>query len=385
MKETKKAYYLAASSAILFCSAANSAINFNQGDIDVRLNGRASTDVAWFSHDENTIIRDGTGVRSFRLGAKGSLCDICHFSVSVDFRRSNAAIQDMWLYFEPTDNLRVNVGNYKPPMSLEFIDSNLDMTFMERALPNVFVTGRRVGLGIDYYQQLNNGYHLIYSLGGFTESADNVSSSDLNQEYNVSSRINLMNIASSRCYWLSGFGFSYTRTDTTNTLRYAPRPESSVNNVRLVDTATIVDAQSASLINYEFAWQLNRFSLQGEYFYNRVSRNQNESLSFDGYYIYASYFLTDDFRPIKKKFSKHGRVKPTCRWGALELATRLSQVDLNSRNIQGGKEQNWTLGLNWYLNQYIRFMANYINVDAKKDALTSKVHIYTLRAQFDFK
>jgi phosphate-selective porin OprO/OprP len=62
-------------------------------------------------------------------------------------------------------------------------------------------------------------------------------------------------------------------------------------------------------------------------------------------------------------------------WGAWEIAARISEINLNSggflfpqptfgavSNIQGGRQYDFTLGLNWYPDKGIRFMANWVNV-----------------------
>ena len=110
-------------------------------------------------------------------------------------------------------------------------------------------------------------------------------------------------------------------------------------------------------------------SLQGEYIHADVDRETGGDLAFNGYYIYGSYFLTSDLRNYKADKGVFDIIQPaqTFRlhgdgWGAWELATRYSVLDLNDADINGGEERNFSLGLNWYPNSFVRLMANYIHV-----------------------
>lgn len=385
MNKAKLSKLLFAMLIVIVANPAFSSFELKNSNVTIYPSGRLLSDVAWYSHDNNIFIGDGTQVRSFRLEASGQLCTICQYKVSVDFGRSNTSLRDVVLTFEPYDFISLNIGQYKPPVSLEFIDSSLSITFLEPALPNVFVTTRRIGVGFEYKYALNDGATVTYAAGGFTESANNATTPATNQAYNFSNRLNLNQVIRDDIYWLVGASYSYTQTDSANTIRYAPHPESTVTDVRLVDTGVIQSVESASLLNFDWAMQYHRLSLQGEYFYNYLNRNGFESLDFDGYYAYASFFFTDDFRPLNAGASKHGRVEPTCKWGALEGALRYSHVNLDDRDVQGGKESNVTFGLNWYLNPYIRFMANYIHASARLKSQKAKTDVYTIRAQFDFK
>ena len=53
------------------------------------------------------------------------------------------------------------------------------------------------------------------------------------------------------------------------------------------------------------------------------------------------------------------------KWGAWEIGFRHSFVDLNDKNIEGGKEMNFTVGLNWYLRPKMRLMLNYVRVNVE--------------------
>jgi len=100
-----------------------------------------------------------------------------------------------------------------------------------------------------------------------------------------------------------------------------------------------------------------------------VERETGDDPVFDGYYIYGSYFLTGDSRNYKADKGLFDIIQPAHPfrlqgdgWGAWELATRYSVLDLNDADVNGGEERNVTLGLNWYPNSFVRLMANYVHV-----------------------
>ncbi len=82
-----------------------------------------------------------------------------------------------------------------------------------------------------------------------------------------------------------------------------------------------------------------------------------------------------EFRPFRSK------------WGAWEVAARLSYLDLNDGPIRGGEELNFTVGLNWYLRSNLRVMVNYVRANLKDredprvddgvaDIIMSRVHLF---------
>ena len=84
--------------------------------------------------------------------------------------------------------------------------------------------------------------------------------------------------------------------------------------------------------------------------------------------MYVSYFLTGENREYdtSRGIFTGARPKKYFRfreegWGALEIALRHSYLDLNDKNITGGKERNVTLGLNWYFTSKTRIMFNYVH------------------------
>ena len=75
--------------------------------------------------------------------------------------------------------------------------------------------------------------------------------------------------------------------------------------------------------------------------------------------------------------------------GTWELGLRYSVFDLQSTTIRGGKQQGWTLGVNYYVNPKLRFMGNYVAVDTEDsevtlDGLSENFGILQVRMSVDF-
>jgi phosphate-selective porin OprO/OprP len=141
--------------------------------------------------------------------------------------------------------------------------------------------------------------------------------------------------------------------------------------------------------NAELAAAYGPFSVQGEYFGSQYNRSQaalnyataagagvnasgSSSLAFSGFYVYGTWFLTGESRAESYEVkglqgAEFGRIhirNPLSKGGigAWEIGGRYSEVNLNDGGIQGGRQQDFTLGLNWYPDRGVRFMANWIHV-----------------------
>jgi len=132
----------------------------------------------------------------------------------------------------------------------------------------------------------------------------------------------------------------------------------------LADTGNLT-SDGINLLNPELAVVYGPFSLQAEYTSAMVERPKAKGLTFSGYYMEASYFLTGENRQYKNTGGFFGGVSPKQNfdgqghWGAWEIAMRYSALDLNDRTVRGGKLSGFTTGVNWYLNPNMRVMANY--------------------------
>ena len=110
----------------------------------------------------------------------------------------------------------------------------------------------------------------------------------------------------------------------------------------------------------------------------------------------ASYFLTGEHRAYKKSRGVFSRVTPNNsfnpskgKWGAFEVAARYSYLDLNDGAVNGGEQQDVTVGLNWHLYSNVKLMANYVHADVKDAGSTNanapgNLDIFQMRSQIEF-
>ena len=68
-------------------------------------------------------------------------------------------------------------------------------------------------------------------------------------------------------------------------------------------------------------------------------------------------------------------------FGAWEIALRYAAADFNDGSVSGGKQQDLTLGLNWYLNPAVKVMANKVWTTFESE---KKLAVFEFRMQLAF-
>lgn len=364
----------------------------NEGEFKLQVGGRIMVDAA--SYDEDNVELDGgdgTEFRRARLFVAGTMFHDWDWKAQYDFAGNEAEIKDAYIRYTGFEPATITVGQFKQPFSLEELTSSKYITFMERALPTVaFATSRRIGLGTN---SAGNNWTWAASLYGREEGDD--TSGD--EGYGVGARLTW-------APWnektkVLHFGGSAAWEDPEdNDVRFRSRPESHITSTRMVDTGDFPNPDNFTKYGIEAATVLGPFSLQGEYMQVQAQDN-TPGLSdpdFDGGYIYGSWFLTGESRNYKN--GAFGRVSPKHPLGkggigAWELALRYSTIDLDDGSFNGGDEDNITVGVNWYVNKYVRFMANYIMTDTDptsqaiqtdQGVFEDELDVFQVRAQIDF-
>jgi phosphate-selective porin OprO/OprP len=382
-------------------------VDRNDGAVKVKVGGRIHFDWGRISPDSalrrnedngvysvNALKGDGVEFRRARLYISGTLWEDYLFKAQYDFAGGDTDFTDVYLGVQNIPVIgTLLVGQMREPFSLEELTSSNYITFMERSLPtNAFAPGRNSGIRVNS-TLLNK--RLTWSLGAFYGDRNNDGDSNFDDVTNadLTFRLTGLPIYADRGEKLLHLGLGYShqfRDEGKITARYRTRPESHLTDARLVDTGRI-DLDNANLLNPELAVVWGPFSLQGEYFWTKLSSKEANDPTFQGAYLYGSWFITGEQRSYSTSSAQFSRVTPNGNFfengpGAWELAARWSWIDLNNKRVEGGEENNFTFGVNWYLNPNYRLMFNYIYADVKDrtDAEDGSNDIFQMRFQVDY-
>lgn len=173
---------------------------------------------------------------------------------------------------------------------------------------------------------------------------------------------------------------------TDRLVEFRTFPESRVDRRRFV-RAEIDNVNNYAIFGLELAARWNKLLLYGEYVYTTLSRYAYEgeqkvplkNAVFNGWYATASYMILGQNRHYAPEDAEFGPMEVRRRGGNLEVAARVSTVNLNdfheaSAVITGGKAFNYTASLNWYPVRNVLVGLNYTFVDNDKYA-DDKGHI----------
>jgi phosphate-selective porin OprO/OprP len=382
------------------------------GQFKLQLGGRAFVDYGWITQDDelrDTVFDEQSGgeLRDVRLDLKGDIYSDLFYRVEYQFSGNNGpnGFTDTYVGLKNIPYLgTATFGHFKEPFGLEELTSDSLVTFMERSMASTFNPARNLGL------QFNNAFlgepkkeRLTYAIGAF-ENTDNwpsANDADEDQGAAITGRVTGLPwyVEDGRKLLHLGAAYSHRNPDGAVRNPYQLRPffETRKTQFRWLDTEGFAgfrlgDARpdDVDLYGVEAALVYGPFSLQGEYTLDEIETTFGGDLSFGGYYVQASYFITGEHRPYKNATGVFDRVHPEKNFGwgkgpgAWELAARYSSVDLNDRGVRGGEANTLTLGVNWYLNPSVRLMLNYTIADIEHDVYDGELGILQTRFQVDF-
>jgi phosphate-selective porin OprO/OprP len=380
------------------------------GATTFKLRGVVDADYVGFNEKRGGYdFNNGTGFRRARLGVEGTAFKNFNWRLEADFAGNVVQIQDAYVQYVGIKPLQITIGQHKAPFGLESNNSDNYNVFIERGMfTNVagnIGAERRIGVSLGY---IKPNFTVTAGLFGENESigraANNASASATCAKSNPPANTPKPNACdtpdegygfNARATWepiledrkilhvgASTFYRTDLRTATAVGVQASDRPNIRVDNGNIIDSGVIPDAKSAWYYGFEATGVYGPFTLAGEYGHLKIHRENTADLpaatlatldplrgdpSFEGWYVYGTWFLTGESRPFKS--GNFERVRPFKNfdgkggWGALELALRYDWASVSGtplRSREGNKAHSLTAGLNWYWNPFIKLQFNYI-------------------------
>jgi phosphate-selective porin OprO/OprP len=145
----------------------------------------------------------------------------------------------------------------------------------------------------------------------------------------------------------AGYRYSNAREET----RALAEPEFKQAPV-FVDTG-LFDADELNTYQAEISLRSGPYWLHGEYLMGELDAPSLGDPDFNGYHLTASWVVTGEMRAYNKRvgiFDRYQIARDVNQngWGAWELSTRFSSLDLNDGNIRGGEMDILSAGVNWW-------------------------------------
>lgn len=340
-----------------------------------RVHGRIYIDGQ--TYNKTTVqLGNALDVSSARLSLSGRVMSDWRYLIQYDFAAKS--LKDAWLRYDGWDAASVRIGNYQEPFSLEELTSSRFITFIHRGLPNALVPGYHVGIGAEKDSGFWSG-----AVGVFGDPVGSKTAKTGTSSWGITGRLTASPMNRDRSVVHVGISATYRLADNLHTLTIRDTPEAYLTSAHFVNTNNISAVDHFASAGVESAIVQGPVSFQAEGIETDVfRRGSSGTLQFRGAYGYVSWFPTGESRNYTR--GTFGRIRPRHHMGAVELAARYSYIDLNSGSVSGGREENTTLGMNWYVNSHVRLMVNYVSVHARTVTGTEDPNIYLLRLQGDF-
>lgn len=263
---------------------------------------------------------DQFDLRRARLFVSG---DIQDWSYKTQFNiggSKGGSAEDLYIRYNGFGKkAKVTIGRQKIPFGLEELTSSKDISMLERsAITERFAIGRADGVQVSGKEG-----DFTYAVSAF-EEAGGVGNDD---DFGIATRVT----------------FAPIKTD---------------NTVVHVGLAYKNVSAGMSAFGLELAGALGSLHAQAEY----VDADEGTTDA-NGYYMQAGWIITGEQRAYKNGVFK--RVKPQSNSGAVEVVLRYESGDGDYGDVELGTTDAsaWGLGVNWYVNNNVKFGLNYTDGD----------------------
>ena len=326
----------------------------SQEELKVRFRSRALLDAALSGYGKEST-QGYYRLEDFRVGFKATYKRL-ELKTDIGLGGGKVAIKDLLLNCHFRNSV-LSFGNAYEPYSMDMLISTADMRFHQSAASVLaFADSRKLGVTCHFYDK-----HWYLATGVYTHNDINkLGSGQRNAFVSTSRAVWRRQDAGNHLIHLGG-AFSF-RTKEVNT---EGNPSGSISSAGVTSMfpepmmeAEITDMGTEIKGLVEALYMTPRFMLQAEYHFDRRNRlSGRRAYRPHGGYIQGGFLLKGSGFAYDAMYGIPGRpLTPQ----AVELVARFNYTNLNDgqAGIMGGEEKDLSLGVNFYLNQYLGVKLN---------------------------
>ncbi len=381
------------------------------GENTIAVTGRIHLDAGTYVADKRKSAstpgynpNGGFNARRARIGVVGKIGGVWGYSFIYDAGNSDDSapkgIQTAQVSYNGFNNTAIEFGYSDTFFSLDEATSSNDIMFMERATPGALATGIAAG---DFRSNIGaRHWSDRYWVGAyFTGPAQGqgAGSHAFASQFGAFQRASYQILQTKEYSLHVGAGAEELLKAPTFSgaaaLTLKDPPELRVDgSPSLLSTGALGTTANpligADVINAEVAAVYHNYFLQSEYFHYSLDRRGLKNASFNGAYGEVAWTITGESHKYKPETGAYGGITPENPFdlqqgglGAWELAARVSYVGLNDNfvtgqtlatapsAVAGGDQLNYPAGINWYVNNNMRFMLNYVHSNIRKTSIAA--------------
>ncbi len=345
-------------------------------------------DYGYFAQGRNppgVDLNSGSNFRRAQFGFTGTAWRDWSYNFTYDFGGNgierSGYIYTAYLQYDGLKPFGFRIGAFAPFAGIDDSTGSGDLLFLERA--SVSDIARNIGgapsrEGASIFAQ---GDRYLVSVA-FT-GKKTTDSATFDAQEAIVTRASWLAISNDNVKWLLDANSTHVLkvadpTPNTNAgvFRLSNGPELAIDAVRTVDTGNI-DARKVTQWGVETAATYGPLYGQAGYFrFNIDRRTILPDPNFKGWYALATWSLTGETHPYDPSSASFRGLRPAKPLGsdggigAWEIKGRYSNINLDylpsaapaSGGVPGGVQNIWSVGLNWYPVNGIRFALDYENI-----------------------
>ena len=402
----------------------------------VKISGEFQADAVKFSgdsakNDDNSwsnAFYSGTNLRRAQIALSGNIDD--NWGYQVGLKRVSGsgpmiAIDQSWISYSGLKPVTIYIGKIGPSFGAESNGSSSATLFMERGAVDALVPADGFGVQVTGNTDMMS-YQL--SVSGPDDSVGmNQRDNTRSDPMTYAARVTFAPVATDTNVYHFGLDYAYSKVnkitdESQSSLGYGPGVSTRYDGSSTTRTLIVLPitnngfnaVASTSTIGLEAAGLWGPVYAHGEYAKATLAgRDQAKDLDVKAYFVQAGYMLTGESRSYDKTSGTFGGVKPASNMGAWEIGLRYDVFDASEKaknksenigedgvnwdtdysDLTAGKLKSWTVGVNWYASENVKFALNYVRSSAdyahwvKETHTTLKdrvVDAFAARAQLTF-